>query len=298
MFYYERHIGDYAKDTRHLTMLEHGAYTLLLDRYYSTEQPIPAGQAYRYALARTAAEKAAVDAVLNDFFYLQDGAWTKRRCEHEITKAQARIKAARENGKRGGRPPIKPKANPTITQQEPTGLSHVEPSGLSAGYENETQQKAYLSTYLPIYQSTKKDDVGDDARAREPLVLPEANGLADEITRIVGHDPEHPPPAWYGAPMHVSTWLREGWKPEIILVAVRKVMAKKRLEPPLSVKFFEREIAAEHARQAAPLPQVSIAEPAQVQVHAADRQSDSKRGFASLALASARAAARNGAGGS
>ncbi len=30
MNYYERHLGDYAKDTAHLTMIEHGAYTLLL----------------------------------------------------------------------------------------------------------------------------------------------------------------------------------------------------------------------------------------------------------------------------
>ena len=43
--YYERHLGDYARDTAHLTMVEHGAYTLLLDRYYATESPIPADQA-------------------------------------------------------------------------------------------------------------------------------------------------------------------------------------------------------------------------------------------------------------
>ena len=45
MNYYERHLGDYAKDAGHLSMLEHGAYSLLLDRYYTTEQPIPADQA-------------------------------------------------------------------------------------------------------------------------------------------------------------------------------------------------------------------------------------------------------------
>ena len=38
--YYKRHLGDYAmKDTRHPS-LEHGAYCLLLDYYYSTEKPI------------------------------------------------------------------------------------------------------------------------------------------------------------------------------------------------------------------------------------------------------------------
>ena len=60
MNYYERHLGDYAKDTGHLTILEHGAYTLLLDRIYSTEAGIPEKDAHRLARARTAAEKAAV----------------------------------------------------------------------------------------------------------------------------------------------------------------------------------------------------------------------------------------------
>ena len=59
MNYWERHIGDYARDAGHLSMLEHGAYTLLLDRYYSTEQPIPKDQAHRICRARTRDEKLA-----------------------------------------------------------------------------------------------------------------------------------------------------------------------------------------------------------------------------------------------
>ena len=57
MNYYERHLGDYSKDTAHLTMIEHGAYGLLLDRYYGTEAGIPADQVHRiarsYALRRS-----------------------------------------------------------------------------------------------------------------------------------------------------------------------------------------------------------------------------------------------------
>src|SRR5687768_6580586 len=108
MNYYERHLGDYAKDTAHLSMLEHGAYNLLLDRYYGTEVGIPADQVYRVARARTKEERAAVDVVLGEFFELKDGAWTKGRCDEEIEKAKARIDAARENGKKGGRPKAKP----------------------------------------------------------------------------------------------------------------------------------------------------------------------------------------------
>ena len=130
MNYYERHLGDYAKDTAHLTMLEHGAYTLLLDRYYSTESGIPAAEAHRVARARSKDEKAAVDAVLNEFFHLADGVWTSGRAEEEIASARLRIGNARENGKKGGRPK-------KGTQKKPVGLS--------PGSENETQPKAHQS---------------------------------------------------------------------------------------------------------------------------------------------------------
>ena len=100
--YYEHHLGDYAKDTSHLTMLEHGAYRLLLDRYYGTEQGIPADQAQRVARARTREEKAAVDAVLGEFFTLRDGSWINQRAEDEIASYYAKKPAAeekRENAK-------------------------------------------------------------------------------------------------------------------------------------------------------------------------------------------------------
>lgn len=118
MNYWERHIGDYARDAGHLTMLEHGAYTLLLDRYYSTEQAIPSDQAHRVCRARSREERAAVDAVLAEFFHLVNGAWVNGRASREVEKAQTKIEAARTNGAKGGRP----KKNPDATEPKPTGL--------------------------------------------------------------------------------------------------------------------------------------------------------------------------------
>lgn len=86
MNYYERHLGDYARDAGHLTMLEHGAYTLLLDRYYTTEQGIPADQAHRVCRARTRDEKEAVDTVLAEFFTLRDGVHYQKRVDAEIER--------------------------------------------------------------------------------------------------------------------------------------------------------------------------------------------------------------------
>ena len=41
MNYYEHHLGDYVRDTAHLSMLEDAAYRRLLDAYYIREAPLP-----------------------------------------------------------------------------------------------------------------------------------------------------------------------------------------------------------------------------------------------------------------
>lgn len=99
MNYYERHLGDYAKDTGHLSLIEHGAYCLLLDRYYSTENGISVDLVYRVARAKTKDEKAAVDFVLSEFFSLENGVWFNKRADEEIIKAQKKqvaLKGLRE----------------------------------------------------------------------------------------------------------------------------------------------------------------------------------------------------------
>lgn len=89
MHYYQRHLGDYAKDTKHLTMLEHGAYTLLLDWSYGSEEPLPEDirKVYRIAGAANAAERRAVDAVVKEFFPTAAGR-RNRRVELEIKEYQ------------------------------------------------------------------------------------------------------------------------------------------------------------------------------------------------------------------
>jgi len=131
MNYYERHLGDYARDTGHLSLIEHGVYTLLLDRYYATEKPIPSNQAYRMARARTRAEKRAVDAVLEEYFILQDGLYHNARADAEIERKNIRSTANQENGKKGGRP--KTKDEPKDTPEETKGKPEENPE--------ETQEK-------------------------------------------------------------------------------------------------------------------------------------------------------------
>ena len=155
MNYYERHLGDYAKDTSHLSMLEHGAYTLLMDRYYGTEKPIPQNQVYRVTRANSKDERKAVDAVLSEFFVLVSSGWNQGRINAEIAKMQSKVKAAQENGRRGGRP----KKNP--------GQTEAKPSGLLLGSDLETQKKA-LQSPDTRHQTPNESASADSASACTP----------------------------------------------------------------------------------------------------------------------------------
>jgi uncharacterized protein YdaU (DUF1376 family) len=86
MHYYKRHIGDYAKDTSHLSLLEHGVYAVLMDWQYASEKPLPAGNVaiYRICRAVTAAEKRAVDSILEEFYPEKNGQRWNNRTELEV----------------------------------------------------------------------------------------------------------------------------------------------------------------------------------------------------------------------
>jgi len=122
MNYYKRHIGDYAAATRHLSILEHGVYCLLLDMYYTTEGPLPASakEVCRKLGVRSKDETAAVESVLRDFFTPTDDGWRQARCDAEIAAYKAKEDKNKANGTRGGRPKKITQSvsdgNPKITQ--------------------------------------------------------------------------------------------------------------------------------------------------------------------------------------
>ena len=131
MNYYNRHIGDYAKDAGHLTLLEDGIYGRLMDAYYAREGPLPDAEVERLVRARTPVERKACRSVLAEFFALTDGHWSHKRCNREISYYRKKADIARENGGRGGRPKTQrvPENNPSgydkITQRVPTANPEI-----------------------------------------------------------------------------------------------------------------------------------------------------------------------------
>jgi uncharacterized protein YdaU (DUF1376 family) len=95
--YVERHFGDWARDTVHLSMLEDGAYNRLCDLYYVREAPLPAEVAAccRLARATSTTERGAVKSVLAEFFELTADGWRHKRCDLEIERFRSRSDKAK-----------------------------------------------------------------------------------------------------------------------------------------------------------------------------------------------------------
>lgn len=165
MNYYRRHVGDYAKKAGHLSVLEHGVYTLLMDAYYDREQPPTKAEAIRQSKARTPEILQALDAVLSDFFILTNGVYVQPRIEEEFEKAAEYARIQRENGKKGGRP-RKPRRKPN----ESDGLLRDNPN------ESQKNLNESQSTNPLIHKEDSMPDgiggppVGDPPESRHEAI--------------------------------------------------------------------------------------------------------------------------------
>lgn len=133
MHYFKRNIGDYHKKAGRLSMLEHGAYTLLLDACYDRERFPTMDDAIEWTWARTDEEIAAVRFVLGKFFDLEDGLYVQQRVKEEIEAYQAKslknqeIALAREEARRAKRERIVHETctdRHLTTNQEPLTTNH------------------------------------------------------------------------------------------------------------------------------------------------------------------------------
>lgn len=103
MNYYRRYMADYLSKTAGLTLVEHGAYTLLLDYLYLSDGTLPGDEEEicRMVRAVKAAERQAVTKVLGKFFVKTSSGYINPRAVEEIELAKPAIEAAKANGRAG-----------------------------------------------------------------------------------------------------------------------------------------------------------------------------------------------------
>lgn len=168
MNYYKRNLGDFARDTAHLSQGQIGAYDLMLDWYYANERPLPADKAdvYRIARAFTSEEKRATDKVLKDFFTATPAGWVQKRADEELSRYAKQRETNRAIGKKGGRPKKQ-------TEQQ----TEQEPNENRIGYFSETEQEPNNNPN-PESSNTVK------AKAKQaPLAPPEPVDFRTDVFR-------------------------------------------------------------------------------------------------------------------
>jgi len=88
MDWYERHPTDYKNDTWHLSLAEHGAYTLLLDHYYANEAPLPDVDRALSSICNCSVEEwLNVKHNVIAFFKVKNGKLRQKNCDKIISKS-------------------------------------------------------------------------------------------------------------------------------------------------------------------------------------------------------------------
>lgn len=200
MNYYRRYIGDYGRDTTLLSLAEHGAYALLLDHYYASEEPLPADRedVYRVARAVKPDERKAVDRVLAKYFTEEPDGFHNSRADAELDRAQPAIEAAKRNGSKGGRPP---KTNPTGYEEETQRVSYADnPTGLDTPPETEPTGKA-------IRAGDPTTNHHPPTASHQPPAL--ANASASPSRKSQRKPAKAPLPPDFGISTRVEAWATE-----------------------------------------------------------------------------------------
>jgi len=129
MHYYTHNIGDYRRDTSHLTLLEHGVYRQVLDQYYLNEKPIDLDttKLERILNIKTEEEKNALANVLQDFFVKTKNHYVHKRCDIAIEEYQSKSeKASKAANIRWAKDKSNSNADAVPTNnQEPLTINHI-----------------------------------------------------------------------------------------------------------------------------------------------------------------------------
>jgi len=153
MHYYQHNIGDYARDTGHLSVIEHGIYRLLLDWCYLNEKPITTEQAMRVGRGYPTETQS----VLAEFFLGSEEGWRHKRVDQELEVFHRRSARNRENGAKGGRPLTQ--KNPVGSQSQPTGNPNQEP--ITNNQKEERERVPAQRPAKPAATHPRPDDVDE-----------------------------------------------------------------------------------------------------------------------------------------
>jgi uncharacterized protein YdaU (DUF1376 family) len=176
MHYYQFNIKDYNADTKHLSLVEHGALRALLDQYYLDEKPLECDEEklFRRLCVFDDYEQEIYRSVLNEFFIKRKSGWTHKRCDATIRLYKSNsIKSKKAAKARWGRE-SHADAMPTINQ-EPLTNKQEQKNTLSI------EDESFLKTFETFWDKYPKKT--DKEKAKKIWLKDKPN--IDEVLKVL-----------------------------------------------------------------------------------------------------------------
>jgi len=176
MHYYPFNVKDYTYDTQHLTLAEHGALRLLIDRIHLIEKPLDSDETNLFRLMRIEKDedKEIVRRMLKEFFIKKKNGWTHMQSEADIRKYKNRS----DKGKRGAeaRWDKESHANALPTNnQEPLTNKQEQKNTLSI------EDESFLKTFETFWEKYPKKT--DKEKAKKIWLKDKPN--IDEVLKVL-----------------------------------------------------------------------------------------------------------------
>lgn len=233
------YVGDYLKDTRHLTAEQHGAYLLLLMSMWAHGGDLPNDPKKLARLACcTASRWAKIGADVLEFFEVDGDVITQARLRLELKKALEKSIKRAEAGMRGGS--AKPLKSKAPTEANASGLlkhsSEPEPEPEEGGVEGSADE---------ALDDWPEGKAFDHAR----MLCEKANTVMLDAAREGGL-------AMTSGRLHA--WRRDGarWERDVVPVVVAMAVGSK--QPIKSWKYFDAAIARAKAENEREMEKVNV----------------------------------------
>lgn len=214
--WYPRYSGDYRAKTAGLSLIQHGAYTLLLDEYYNTGKPLDANASvlHRICSALALEEQEAINFVLSRFFVLTDKGYINKRAEEELAK---RMDISEKRKYAANLRHAKDLQTPCKTDANASAIAYTSTSTSTSTSKTTTKPRKNKNIYTQEFENLWKIYGSVGSKEDASIAFNKITGVDYEV--IIGgikryQDYARANADWY-SPRHASTWLnKRGWESE------------------------------------------------------------------------------------
>lgn len=249
-------VGDYLRDTTHLTTVEHGAYLLLLMHAWVHGGSLTKDDRGLRSITKMSVRAwSASKDTLMAFFFERDGAYRQKRLDAELAKTSHIVeqrsiagKAAAEARKRQR----EANENPTHVEHPLNGCSipvavPLQQTGIPLHLVPRTEEREAAASFVPIASAqtpaTKENGFNGYEEGKEVVGGWFWGEVWDRIVEAAQIDPVR----WLGNEMPARRWLMDGIEPDTIIAQIKRQVG--RADHPIgSLNFFEKGVRERHAR--------------------------------------------------